>query len=503
MSPEFISMLKEHLDSEDKSNNFDPAIYDTLVKLSGELGLYSSVRSANRIDIGDFTQQDFYLAFELDKTGLIIAYFVFRSSSWTYDGERTDIHDTQSLLFSLCCATNNYSVSLWDVTNGFSQIEEELYGRYATISQPNHSVITQDESGLKHIKSILSIYKDYQRFLLAYKCQSSSVKSYCWNIEEIESQTKKFADILGVDISEVFGNRRTQPDWDYYKAHSQRISVIKTPLATKMFEKHVLDTVKSTKKLVDDEIIYLKHTSQKNCFSSAELLQIKELISSFTESNLKIIATESHIFAIGGEWIVSKHGDFGFERFKLERETFSGKVLKKVNFLFENGTFSWNAKGCPERFENLCRDLLAREPLVSRVRKVSPTNQPDRSRDLIAEIIEYKPTDAVIHSSAQPLDINRYLVQCKLTSKTLGIPSGMGPIEALYLGNYNGYFLITNSILSSDHTALLEKIRSDDKYHADWWLKDDIEERLKINIDLLYKYDDLVSYSTLTSGSRK
>ena len=78
----------------------------------------------------------------------------------------------------------------------------------------------------------------------------------------------------------------------------------------------------------------------------------------------------------------------------------------------------------------------------------------------------------------------------------MGIPKGMGPFEALYLGDYSGYLLITNSTLSSDHTALLEKLRSDPKFEADWWTKVEIEERLKSNMDLMYKYSDLVKIVT-------
>ena len=112
------------------------------------------------------------------------------------------------------------------------------------------------------------------------------------------------------------------------------------------------------------------------------------------------------------------------------------------------------------------------------------------------ERARFKPNGSLIQNTDQPLDVDRYLVQCKLTSKSLGIPSGIGPMESMYLGDYNGYFLVTNSILTSDHTALLEKIRNDPRFQADWWMKDQIEERLKSNFDLLVKYSDIVVYQS-------
>lgn len=500
MNPELKSMLMKHLEDQDTDNNFDDLIYRALEGLATESELYLSVRTPNRIDIGDFTQQDFYLVFELDQTGLVVSYFIFRTNSMIYDGERTDLHDCLSLLFSLCCATNNISTSLWDVGNGFSQIEGELYARYAAVSQPSCSVITQDEAGIENISSIISVYKDFQSFMRPYKCQSSKHKSYSWDLEDLHESCRSIAGVLGLSKDDVVANRRWQPDWDYFQISSQNISIIKTPIGTRMLSGYISQTFDNLEKLCDENVTYYKSGNVKNSFSIDEVQQIQNIAKHLTDDSGEILTSESHIFAVSKEWVIAKRGDFGIERFKEERDNFSKSILNKVNFLFEKLSFKWNESGCPSRFESLCRDLLAREPLVSRVRKVSPTNQPDRSRDLIAEIIDYKPTSVLVEQSEQPLDIKKYFVQCKLTKKTLGIPSGMGPFEAMYLGGYDGYFLITNSILSSDHTAQLEKLRSDDKYNADWWVKDDIEERLKNNIDILLEYTDLVSYSHLNKS---
>jgi len=496
MNPELKSMLIKYLEDQDKNNNFDEYVYEALEKLADESGLYLSVSSPKRIEVGDFLQQDFHLVFELDRTGILVSYFIFRTNSWAYSGERTDLHDCFSVLFSLACATNKISVSLWDVSNGFSQVEGELYARYATISQPNCSVITQDEAGIENIKSMISIYKDFQSFILPYKCQSSSDKKYSWDLDELHETSKSIACLMELSTEDVVANRRAQPDWDYYQICKENISIIKTPIGSKMLCGYVSEAYDDLEKLSDSNIVYHKNGIAKNCFSINEVEQIQRIAKFLTGYSGKILASESHIFALTKDWVIVKKGDFGFDRFRDERDTFSQLILNKVNFLFENLCFEWKKGGCPSRFESLCRDLLVREPLISRVRKVSPTNQPDNGRDLVAEVINYKPTSVLIEQTEQPINIKKYMVQCKLTNKTLGIPSGMGPFEAMYLGGYDGYFLITNSMLSSSHTAQLEKLRSDDNYNAEWWVKDDIEERLKSNIDILLEYTDLVTYTS-------
>lgn len=492
-------MLNEYLDSQDKTNNFDDSTYSFIVQLANKLEFYTSVRTPNRIDVGDHKQRDFYLVFELDSSGLVVVYFVFKTDSLTYDGERTDLHDCQSILFSLCCSTNAFSVSLWDIDNSFSNIEGELYGRFAMISQPNLSVITQDEVGKRNIELIFYIYKDYQSFILPYRCQSSNIKGYEWDTECIYRYRQSIALVLKVDIQDVVGNKRTQPDWDYFQIYSKKISIIRSSIAEQMLGPYIASTFLKIEKLDDDNCKYYKLGMLKNSFSASDVKSLKSLALEITGSLPTILTSESHLFAISNDWIFSKQGDYGFERFKKERDKFSKLVSKKIDFLYERPVLVWNEEGSPSRFEDLCRELLSREPLVSRVRKVAPTNQPDRSRDLVAEIIDYTPTNELVNELDQPVKIDKFLVQCKMSKKTLGIPKSMGPFEALYLGNYDGYFLITNTVLSSDHTGLLEKIRSDERYTADWWTKDELEARLQANFDLIHEYSDLVAYKTLTS----
>lgn len=487
-------MPSNHTNTQEESTKFNKNFQENLLKLIDQLELKITERTKNRLDISDEYQQDFYLTLELDTSDIAIAYFIFRTNSYNYDGERTDLHDCQSILFSICCAINSQSVSLWDIENPFSEIEEELYGRYAIISQPNFSVIPQDAPGLKILKEVLHTYKTFQEFTIYYKHYSTKSKHYSWDTKNINLLREKIASYLGISPDKIIGNERTYPDWNYFQIYSEKLSAIHSTIASKTLTHHIIAISKKNDQITDSNITYLKNDHLKHCHSEEEIKKTTSLAESLGGCAAKILPTESHLFAISGDWIVAKRGDFGLQRFKNERITFSKKITEKINFLFEVRKLTWNKKGSPERFEDLCRDILAREPLVTRTRKVSPTNQPDKGRDLIVEIIDSKPTDELVSQSDHPLAIKKYLVQCKYSNRTLGIPKGMGPFESIYLGNYDGYFLITNNTLSSDFTSLLEKIRADERYSADWWTQAEIEEKLKDNIDLIVKYDDLVSY---------
>jgi hypothetical protein len=246
--------------------------------------------------------------------------------------------------------------------------------------------------------------------------------------------------------------------------------------------------------LQDGKNIYQKNDLLRLCYSDAEGKSLRTLAAELSTDVPIFFASESHLLCIAGDWLFAQRGDFGIERFNSEREEFSRATRRKIEFLFDYAPLYWNPEGSADLFEQLCRDLLARERGVVRIRNVSPTNQPDRGRDLIAEVASSRPTSDLLSEYEQPIEIAKYVVQCKFSKSTVGISKGIGPFEVLYLGDYDGYFLITNSKISSDFTALLEKIRKDDRYLADWWGAAELDERLRNNPDLIQKYSAIVGY---------
>lgn len=470
--------------------------YNGLRDKCEELDLSLCERDDVRIDIHDSHQMDFFLRFEKHHAGAIVAYFVFRTSSWSYEGERTDLHDIESLLFSLVCLKRGMSASIWDVENVFSGIDEELYARYATVVQPSLSVLTDDLVGVKNAHSLLLVYKDFQEILMALVKRSSSKKGYSWRVFCVESLSQKIADIFGTSRERISGCSRSRPDWLYFKIHDENISTIWSKQAVSIVSS-ILKVAKDQRLCMEDNgISFIKTRGTKNSFYDEDIRRVSKLSGELSGQPQSIFVAESHVFAISGNWIVASRGSYGLDRYLHERKKFSASLFPKIDFLFDGSRLEWHKDAEPGRFEELCRELLAREPNVVRTRQVSPTNQPDRGRDLIIDYVSYKSADTVVMEGEQPLNISRCLVQCKLTLKTLGIPSGIGPVESMFLGDYEGYFLITNSILSSDHTALLEKLRADGRYFVEWWTKFEVEEKLRSHVDILFRYRDVVEYST-------
>ncbi|RJF99417.1 hypothetical protein [Noviherbaspirillum saxi] len=487
----------------DTASDFDPPFFEELSKLVSQFGLILNVRDRELLTVTDPYGADFFLNLERDSSNFILAFFTFRTSSWTYNGERTDLHDCLSMLFSVTCAVQDMSVTLWDIKHPFSGIDEELYGRHAIVTQPNLSIISQDDAGLAKLGATLSLYRNFLCFLMWYFSESSKNSEYAWDRPHVHALRDVVAASVELEADDVVAVERCKPDWTYVQIYKSGITALKSPLIRKILGSTLPKTVAGRSELADDHSVYFKTKNLRHYYAGSEIKQALLLLKALSDEDTQVLATESHMIFLSGDWLVSQRGDFGLSRFNDERDKFSVAVRRKIDFLYENAPLNWNAEGDAARFEDLCRELLGREPDVQRVRKVSPTMQPDQGRDLIAEIVTYSPTDIPVYEGDQPLQITKFVVQCKFSQKTLGIPNGAGPFEVLYLGGYEGYFLITNASISSGLTSLLEKIRSDQKFTADWWTRDEIEERLKKNPDLLEKYTDLVSYAPLNDKPKR
>ena len=305
------------------------ALYNCLATGCSEHDLALYKRDENRFDVCDKFQRDFYLIFEQHQSGIVASYFVFRTDSFSYNGERTDLHDVESLLFSLSSLLNGFSVSLWDVGNGFSDIEEELYGRFATVVQPNLSVLTDDEQGVEKAISLLLIYKKFQCLLLDYLNQSHPQKRYNWDVFCLHSLRKRIANVIGIESDHVVGCERSKPDWFYFQIYSLNISIFSSKIAKKILSSSLDSYFNGLESIEDNGTTYYKAGSNNNSFSLEDIEQIKSISKELSSDEVKLVVTENNIFAITDHWFITKSGSFGIDRFLEEREIFTKSVDSK------------------------------------------------------------------------------------------------------------------------------------------------------------------------------
>jgi hypothetical protein len=79
-----------------------------------------------------------------------------RTTSWDFEGERTDLHEAISIILAAFFRTLPcISCSLWVVPHPAIDIKSEIYARDMLFAQPDHVANTFDDSYFKQIEKIL------------------------------------------------------------------------------------------------------------------------------------------------------------------------------------------------------------------------------------------------------------------------------------------------------------------------------------------------------------
>lgn len=121
------------------------------------------------------------------------------------------------------------------------------------------------------------------------------------------------------------------------------------------------------------------------------------------------------------------------------------------------------------------------------------TNEPDGGRDLIAEWDTPPVPDHPLFEGQSPVVTRRIIVQCKASKYSVGKSKVRDIYDTLKRYNATGYCLVVSSHVTRNLAEHLEKLRYDKGYWSDWWTRNEIENRLQKNRDLLTKYKSIVT----------
>jgi Restriction endonuclease len=214
---------------------------------------------------------------------------------------------------------------------------------------------------------------------------------------------------------------------------------------------------------------------------------------------LSLIPLENCFIAASGHHFLLLRRDCGKNRFADERERIRKRHQIESEVLFPINRFVWSDQVDDESFELLIRELLVREKGVRRVRKVSPSQERDGGRDLIAEWNTPPIRGQQLDEDQSPYTFRRVIVQCKGSKATVGKSKVQDIGDTVEHYDAQGYFLCVSSWLSTTLTDHLEKRRSEGKFWVDWWTRYEIEERLGRYPDLANKYPGVVTVPNETT----
>lgn len=434
-----------------------------------------------------------------------VALFLYvRTRSWDFIGERTDLNDALSLLYATFIRLffARTSCGLWDVLNPVTFEKSEIYGRYVTIDQPQGSTFELNDHGIAQIESVIASIRFLERMLpsiLDWTVQGDQQiqEDYGFRGPEVIGWAQTICDVLRIPLDDDLNtyNWRKNPSWMYFRSARRGLSAYHAPrlaealrLAVKQRSAwRTLPGINGKLYVSDDASNII---SSRNMTLARKVL--RGLSASRTVTDTVFVPLENFFVAANRSTVLFVNRDCGRKRFEKERERIRKRHQDELEVLFPPSSLVWHERPDYEQFELLILELLRREAGVHWVRKVGVSNEPDGKRDLIAEWTTPPVAGQMLSEDTPPLTTKRVVIQCKSSTRSVGKDKVQDIYDTVKRHDSQGYFLAVSSYTARSLTEALEKMRNDGEYWVDWWTRNEIEEKLKANPDLVVKYSGVV-----------
>ncbi|MFA6057844.1 MAG: restriction endonuclease [Taibaiella sp.] len=465
-------------------------------KIARELGLDVRGKAENALSIWTSPFLGISLQININNREEISFYFSQRTTSWVYNGERTDLHDVIPIVFALFLKHSNLcSLYFTDVFNPATGADDEIYSKYLTPFQVDGELLNvKSEKYLKGLEYLVSSLSAFETFFWSCfpgcPCENCRKKlgykfEYSFDIpEEVISNLSNSIDGSGDCINYC---QRTLPNWLYFRDFKKRVSIIKSNELYPLIDNLIMDNNETVRSLSGKLIV---GNNFNHYIGNAKSRDISNVFKKLGDKKKNITFIENRIIALGEEYIVCFNFDCGIDRFQIEKGRLKSRHEREFRLLFAPSELGWAGKIEDSRFENLVKDLLEREPSITRVRKTGHTRERDGGVDLVID--KQVPKDVMSSKESNPYKTLKIAVQCKAYKDGVSKSQITDIRDTIEFRNYDGYFLVVSSYIKNSLSDHLDKLRTDGKFWIDWWTFDEIEKRLKLNRDLIEKYRDIV-----------
>jgi Restriction endonuclease len=429
------------------------------------------------------------------------AWFDFRTTSWDWPGERSDLNDiTSSIMMALACKIGNFSCSLIDYPNEFSRIPSELYRRFAIPQQPENKPYKLE---IPSIGGLLSVFHGAARLfheLLPDYCPGAwAGYEEAGTGGEMSTELAEWTERIFTAASDLCNLRedhytlREAPRVFYYRAESS-ISVARDPdLANAV---RFLSKDEKTSRVAGINGDLLVRDGVRHVIPAELRSQATALIASLEDPASDVVAVpfENAVLFGGAENIILLDGECGRKSFMDERECLLDRRRLEDSVLFPKSSFSWNTRIDGQRFEDFIRDLLMAEPFVIWVRSIGPARERDGGKDILARIRIGDDPNVRWSESGSNYHEKTVVIQCKATSSTVGTGEVREIRDVIEDAGAEGFVLATSSArISSALTQRLESIQRNNGHYTDWWDRKQLEDLLTRNPHVLHAYPEIVT----------
>lgn len=443
-------------------------------------------------------------------------YLGLRTTSYEFDGDRTDLHDVISVELAIFLRWRLpwCSPRLWDELNPATGSKSELYGRFLTFEQPSQSCFSLEPEGLERIEKILKglhAFRYLLPFLNSWTCKCAldpAVPLYEWDSKVIQEWLPRVRlAVGGGDTPHMEQAHRRNPDWMYYRRIKPAISVFRNPTLADAL-KIMIDKPDPSWETVETEIGVFFSTDGAEHVIPMKLLRraeriLQQLPGESRETRPLFLPLENFCIAVGKDHVLSVNADCGAQLFRQLRESLRGEHERRTAILFRSSRVRLSDSIDDEVFEEMVTLLLQREPNVRWARKMGHARQPEGGRDILVNW-DLPTLDVNVPSEKnEPTTVRRrVIVQCKAKQGAVGKSDARDLRDLLEHSEATGYFLAVSSHLTVGLIDHLLELSKTENYWVDWWTRLEIETRLARHLDIARRYPAFVQVQA-EAGPRK
>lgn len=423
-----------------------------------------------------------------------------RTSSYHWSGERSDLNEICAIVIALSLGRGGTSCRLLHVAHPSVDLPSEVYATYLLPAQPNATGYSCDDRGIQQVEelmaSILVALANLQRLLQhcgwdgsdAPATKSVSIAERNWLNSAVGA--------IGSTIDESTFNSRRNPDWLFLRSNAG-YSVYRSEA---LYEGLKICCGEDDAPSIDGPTgTIFRHKHVMHYVNDLDVVAFEELLKQLGKQikHLVVRAIDNRIIMSSNGVTLIRELDSGSRQVSAERERLLVRHSAENDFLFGASPVSWLLPLSDDRFEELIRAILLSEPGVRRVWKFGHSNEPDGGCDLLAEW-ELPPKSSEIRpDSFEPTHrVHRVVIQCKSGSAPVGVRDVTSVGDVLDHHDASGFLLVSRSRITAPLVQRLDRRRLTHNQWIDWWVRSDLEDRIRRNPHLLRQFGDVVSIGT-------
>jgi hypothetical protein len=426
-------------------------------------------------------------------------YLTVRTSSWEFDGERTDLHDLLSLFWAAALRTREVaSARLVTVLNGFSGIDSEIYARLIVLDQLGS---LQECNSLKGRAGALSAESLYMFNLLIAAFGKPDginlpIEEVSWPSPEPQWLTRVRKRLRLANDNDYEVRQRTYPKWSYFGSNKRGVSLAEIDSEAAMRLRGAFAQFQPLSVSGVDTILY-RSARLSNAAHNNALRQLAWLIGQVDGDAQPplILPVDSHVIGIGRRSVAAVRVWCGRDQFDAAYDQLAERRADEASLFNSDHVCQWSEAIDDGRFEQMIGELLTVERGVFWVRQVGATHEPDDGRDFLVEWLT--PPDRSGNAWRERSDLNlsvtrQILVQVKLRRSGVGRSELPGLRDTLEHHRCDGLLVVAFPRITATLVDHLNELRRRGAWWIDWWGRTELEARLRRHPEIAARYPDII-----------